>query len=139
MVDKKGYMKTLEAIIAVIVVLMVVIISLSFRTPDTESVPSDIEAMQDSIFNKLQNENRSLLFDRPGDIPIFLGSEIDELRFEYAYVLCDDVDCFEDNVLPEDVTLPQENIYVDSFVAQKYDEGNFIFRLFRLYIWYKEL
>ena len=57
MVDKKGYMKTLEAIIAVIVVLMVVIISLSFRTPDTESVPSDIEAMQDSIFNKLQNEN----------------------------------------------------------------------------------
>jgi len=136
-VGKKGYMKTLEAVIAVIVVLMVVVISLSFKTSEVDEVPSEIEALQDSIFSSLQNENRSLLFSHQGDIPIFLEEEIDGLRFEYEYLVCDDSNC-ADEVEP---ALPQENVYVDSFIVQGYDSANnqFDFKLFRLYIWYGEL
>ena len=139
MVGKKGYMKTLEAIISVLIVLMVVAISLTFDNPDTNEVPSEIEAIQDSIFDKLQNENRDYLFTQQENIPTLLVDEIDELRFEYAYmIICDDVDCNSDVLYPVEIVLPQENIYVDSFIAQEYG-AEFEFKLFRLYIWYKEL
>jgi len=135
MVGKKGYMKTLEAIIAVVVVLMVVVISLSFRTPEVYGVPPKVEAMQDSIFDSLQNENRSCVISEDGSCIGTILSEVIDIRFDSDYVICSEPGC-----VGEPVPEPQvDNVYVDSFVIQEHDGSNFDFRLFRLYIWYRPI
>ncbi len=143
--NKKGYLKTLEAIIAVIIVFMVVIISLSFDNPETEEVPPDVGALQDTIFDKLQNDvdYREYVFDgNIREISSFLDAFVDNIRFEYGFVICDNnPECAEYDSYPQDpIEFPEDSqIYADSFVIQKYEGETFNFKLFRLYIWYKEL
>ena len=142
--NKKGYLKTLEAIIAVIIVLMVVLISLSFDNPETEEVPAEVRALQDTIFDVLQNDEDHrgyIIGSNVADIPLLLDTFIDDTRFGYGFTICRDYGCENSISYPTDPIEPPEGsqVYADSFVIQEPDGEVFDLRLFRLYIWYKEL
>ena len=56
MVNKKGYIRTLEAIIA-IVLIFAVIITILPKKEITEKTPDDIDLTAKSILNEIQNNN----------------------------------------------------------------------------------
>jgi uncharacterized protein with ACT and thioredoxin-like domain len=129
--NKKGYLRTLEAVIAVILLMIVVFSSISFREPKTKSIPVEIELMQDRILSEVQsndllrnyliNENYSDLMDY---LEINMGQENINLEID---ICADSNSC--DEVRSD---LSNEDVYVDSLII--YEGGNTA--IFRLYLWY---
>ena len=54
MVNKKAYMKTLEAVIALVIFLMAITFTITVHESDQPAVPQDIELLQDTILNKIE-------------------------------------------------------------------------------------
>ena len=57
-INKKGYMQTLEAVIALIILFGVILFSISLRQPDVVEVPEDIRLTQEAILSGVEyNQN----------------------------------------------------------------------------------
>ena len=142
MVNKKAYLKTLEAVIAIIIFLIFITYILIFNVPSGEpSIPQDIELLQDSILNNIQTNHtlRSCLVVND-DICIknSIDPQIPTTIIGYHIQICnsnstisDPSDCppVKINFLPDDVKI----IYSDSLMIQEQDE----FAILRLFLWRK--
>ena len=56
MVNKKGYMKILEAVIAIVILLLFVTVLAIQNKEDTPKVPQDISLLQDAIVNSIKED-----------------------------------------------------------------------------------
>ena len=65
MKNKRGYMKTLEAVFSVILMLIVVLTIISFNRASSDEVPNEIQNLQKIILNEIQSDEslRELVFD----------------------------------------------------------------------------
>ncbi|MBT4835617.1 hypothetical protein HON86_03310 [Candidatus Woesearchaeota archaeon] len=64
MVNKRGYIQTLEAVVAILILLSVILFSISLRGVDEPRVPEDIALLQKNILGQVQNnqEYRDCVF-----------------------------------------------------------------------------
>ena len=135
MVDKKGYMKTLEAVFAVILLLIVAISIVSINKYEVDNVPHEIILLQDTILESIQgNEtlreyvyNYNLDEGIKEDLLFFVDSKIDSNRIAYSIIICEGIVC----EVSEDKF---EDVYADSLILHQ-EETNLNY-LVRLYLWY---
>jgi hypothetical protein len=135
--NKKGFIHTLEAIIAILLLLGVLIISIGFNKTEIGEVPLEIKLIQKTVLNEIQNNEilRVSLFNDPyADIDNYL-EEIINNKINYTFDVCGDIEI----ICPLSSDLPSEkNIYSDSIIIRinKEDEENEEYRIFKLYLWY---
>ena len=107
MVNNKGYLQTLEAVIALLILLGVILFSISLRGADNPSVPEDISLIQNNILSQIQNNinYRDCVFDESlcgnfvnllDEIPETIGSNY---TIEGALFIKTDVDLYVDSVI----------------------------------------
>ena len=123
MVNKKAYLKTVESIVALLILFGVVLFSISLRHGEDASVPEDIELLQKTILNSVEHDEsyRECVFD-----PI-----------------CTDLDNLFD-IVPDNINynytinslffLEGENMYVDGVIIVN-ETGDA--KTFNLYLWRK--
>jgi len=131
MVNKKGYMKTLEAVISIILLLVVVVSIVSIDKYETEEIPQEIKLLQDTILESVQsNESlRSFVYSQNvNSLESFVNSKLDSVRIQGKVQVCDQTTC------PVEEELSSDNVYVDSLII--YDSVDSYNYLFRLYLWY---
>tara|TARA_Y100000310_G_scaffold335536_1_gene417807 strand:- start:578 stop:988 length:411 start_codon:yes stop_codon:yes gene_type:complete len=134
MVNKKAYLKTLEAVIAIILFLSFISAALLLnKPPEKQEKPQDIELLQDYIFNKLETEpelRQCLIDNNTICISGVINSSLHTQKLDYDFEICnlDPDQCIYNIVLNETKT-----IYADSLIIQ---EGNNS-AIIRLYIWKK--
>lgn len=130
MKNKRGYMKTLEAVFSVILMLIIVLTIISFNKASSEEVPNEIQNLQDIILGEIQNDEtlRDLVKDNEGqELKSRFSDDIDSNQLDYDIQICEDID----NCGPLD-SINDYDVFVDSIIIHK-DGDNF---LVRLYIWY---
>ncbi|MBT4334289.1 hypothetical protein HOD61_00535 [archaeon] len=111
--NKKAYMKTLEAIIAIVLFLGVITILLSSNKEIETGVPQDMVLIQDTILNTIQENNTLrnyaiLLSDF--NIDSFISSSI-PVGIGYNFTLCDDI---SSGGYP--TSTESEKLYADSLI-----------------------
>jgi len=89
MVGRKGYLKTLEAVLAIVIILMFTFAVTPKEEPDL-STPDNVKASQDFILSEIQ-KNDSIR-------TLIMGSDQSDLSFNTAYQAIDQV--MQDNVPP---------------------------------------
>ncbi len=132
--DKKGYLKTIEAVIALLIVLGVVLFSISLNMKHEEGTPEIIKTYRDSILERIEydNEYRDCVLDANGGIILssicnnsinaLLDSSLpDSIEYDFSVnSVRDDIDA--------------ENVYVGSVVIA--NDGSNV-NEFYLYLWFK--
>jgi hypothetical protein len=138
MVNKKGYLKTLEAIIAIVILLVFLTTALVINKPEAKlSVPGDIKLIQDTIFNKIQTDNhlRGCLtagtFDCINDT--INESMIGTLDFIIEMCTGDPNNCLLTVTLPEDKTIYSDSIFIQEVNPSGINE----YGTLRLFLWRK--
>lgn len=137
MVNKKGFVRTLESVIAVIVVLtFIYVITLKTETP-TGEVPFNIKDAQKFIFQEVSfndNYRQCIMSSSPGSTcPSGCLNQIDQLiisnrpaGFNHACEVCSTaLSCSTSLGLPVD-----KSVYTDSIFISR-DK----FRILRVYFW----
>ncbi len=132
MVNKKAYLKTLEAVMAIVIFLIFIVAALVFnQAPEDTSVPMDVKAIQESILSKIETEQNLRQCVITEDL-LCLENEMISLipsrTMEYAFEVCvsEPSNCL--------ITLPEETtVYADSMIIQ--EEGQSA--IFRLFMWKK--
>jgi hypothetical protein len=130
--DKKGFMKTLEALVAV-VILTVFLVYVAVRIDrDQPEAPDDIKLVQDTVMSKIsENEfyrNCTIKDDRDC-VNLLINSTI-PLNLNYTFKICPSINCDLPD-LPEDI-----EIYADSLIlSSTLDEKDIT--VLNLYIWRK--
>lgn len=145
MVDKKGYIRTLEAIIAMILIF-IFILSILPTKEDKQKTPDDIDVTARNILNEIQNNqiyrnyviNMDLTNGKVGNDDVYgaLKNFIESpntkpIAIGYELMICD-ISANTANCFPTQNTLiiPKINIYTKSILI----EDN---RLVKLYLWRK--
>jgi hypothetical protein len=136
MVNKKGYLRTLEALIAIAILLIFITTALMINRPETNpSVPDDIRLIQDTIFSKIQANTElrdCLVADDFTCINDTVNSTmIETLNFKIQICPGDPNNCILTADLPGDKT-----IYSDSIFIQEPEEGS-QYATLRLFLWRK--
>lgn len=121
MVNKKAYLKTVESIVALLILFGVVLFSISLRHGEDASVPEDIELLQKTILSSIEHDQtyRDCVFDPA----------------------CTDIDNLFD-IVPPDLNynytidslffLEEEDMYVDGVIIVN-EVGDA--RTFNVYFW----
>lgn len=114
--NKKGYMKTFEAVIALLIFLGVIIYSLSLRQIEQPNVPEDIKLVQSSLMEKIENDvsmkNDFFVCDQTK-----LNTIVNEMESMYTGLEFDiyPVECIE--TLNIQVVVPtKQNVYTSSLI-----------------------
>lgn len=125
MVNKKGYLQTLEAVVAILILLGVILFSISMRGGNEPSVPEDISLLQKNILNQVQNNQdyRDCVFD------VNLCSEFSTLLGTIPETVGKNYTVDDSVFVKTDV-----NLYVDSVIIV--NETNSA-KTFTLYLWRK--
>ncbi len=128
-------MQTLEAVLALIIILGVIIFSISLREPPEQTLPEDIRLTQDAILSGLEYDQdvREYIMDANGlglsAISVYaslLGSVPDGIRMGFSV---DDAFTF-----PHNLHANKQNVYADSVILAN-ESGGYV-RTFSLYLWY---
>jgi len=123
---KRGYLKTLEAVIAIVIVLIFIF---SFGVSNLgvgEVTPKNVKDAQKFIFKTILNNN-TLRDDVLNENPIVLDQVVSRnlpLGYTYKIQFCRSADC----PIPP---LPSETIYIDTVYVG--EENNF--RVLKLFVW----
>lgn len=123
---KKGYIRTLEAVIAVVIILLFVF---SFGISNVglgEITPKNVKNAQKFVFKTVLN-NDTLRQDVLGEDRSLLDPMVDRnlpKGYTYEIQFCKSADC----TVPD---LPSKTIYVDALYVG--EEGNF--RVMKLFVW----
>lgn len=134
MVNKKGYMKTVEAVLAAIIFFGVVLILVGNYTAEEEkAVPDDIRTIQDSILNIVESDS-GLRMAIIHENPVTVNNALNELippTLNYEFTICPAGEG-EECTLPEELEGVEETVYVSSVViSSTYQTNqNTLFRLF---------
>jgi hypothetical protein len=140
MVNKRGFLKTLEAVIAIIIFLIFMVSALVFnQAPQDQGVPMDVKAIQETVFSKIGTdlELRQCIIEYDSYGQQCLGDEMVSLipsqTMEYEFEVClnDPPSCPIVSDLPEDTE--EITVYADSMIIQEDGES----AIFRLFIWKK--
>ena len=130
MKNKRGYMKTLEAVFSVILMLIVVLTIISFNRASSDEVPNEIQNLQKIILNEIQSDEslRELVFANGEEaLETHFLEDIDSNRLNYDIQICENTsDCgsrYKDDT----------DVYVSSIIIHDPGSTNF---LVRLYLWY---
>ena len=111
MVNKKAYIRTLEAVVAILILYLVMTSVLSKNKTTTASVPKDIELTQSLILDEIENNDyyRSCVLMKDyfclGD---FINNTL-KARYSYNLTLCTKDNC----MYPE---TPSKEIYAKSII-----------------------
>jgi hypothetical protein len=132
MVNKKAYIKTLEALVALVIFLIFVTGVIVINQPrEKETIPQDIKLLQDTILNKIETEpefRHCLVANDTICIENLINSSILP-TIDYDFDICNEPN-------PSDCTLKtfplNRTIYADSLIIQ---EGKTA--IIRLYLWRK--
>ena len=135
-VGKKGYMKTLEAVFAVILLLIVIISVIASDRVKSNSTPGEINLLHVGILEGIQKDEelREMIYsfnENEDAIRLFVESRLDESRLRYDIQVCDDLSFCQ---VLESTIGQSKNIYSDSIII--YDSSEKINYLVRLYLWY---
>ena len=133
--NKKGYMKTVEAVVALILVLGVVVTIVNRNTIDINPTPTEIKIMQDSINNLIENDKflrRAVLNNQTDKINDTIKQFIPEnSTLKYAFLICGTNYCPSVENLPKDKSIYVSNLIISS-VYNETGHG-----VFKLYLWRK--
>ena len=138
MVNKKGYLRTLEALIAIAILLIFITTALVINKPETKpSVPDDIKLIQDTIFNKIQTDNLLRECLTAGSFNCINDSVnetvIDTLDFMIEICTGDPTGCLLTITLPEDKTIYADSIFIQETNSNDPNE----YASLRLFLWRK--
>ncbi len=156
---KKGYLRTIEAIIAV-VLIFIFIITIIPESNNQSKTPDTIKSLQNKIVTKIE-ENKNLrknVLDYNVDpdtietleqssewqvLNTFISDNILDNNIRYDFTVCGDKDVNGETILvcaPDFSNegdlykeLPQKSVYAKSVVIAS-TQGQ---RIFRLYLWYE--
>jgi|APSaa5957512622_1039677.scaffolds.fasta_scaffold31485_3 hypothetical protein len=138
MVNKKGYLKTLEALIAIAILLIFITTALNINRQELKpSTPDDIRLMQDTIFNKIQTDPllRGCLtagtFNCINDT--VNETMIETLDFMIEMCTGDPNNCLLTITLPEDKTIYSDSIFIQEINPSGTDQ----YGTLRLFLWRK--
>jgi hypothetical protein len=131
--NKKGYLRTLESIIAVVLLMVVVFSSISINEPSTKKFPTEIEIVMDRILNEVQTNQqlRDYLVQNENNLLLdYLFSNF------YQHNINIDIDICQDSIGCEvrSNELTTNDVYTNSLIV--YEQGSIM--LFRLYLWYDD-
>lgn len=138
--NNKGYMKTLEAVFAIVVFLIAVFGILSMQQEKSESKPQDIELIQDTILNEIEHSQLyrdEIINSIPPDydtplIDNFILDSMPQYRLDFETFVCEDINTC---IFP---TMSAEKVYADSMIIKEKDiNGIDKTMLFVLYLWRK--
>jgi len=125
---KKGYLRTIEAIIAIIIVFMV-IITIMPKNKQENKTPVYIESLQEKIITKIENDEilRNKILEG-GTINSDIESIIEDPNIKYNYIICNlgETNCIA--TLPDNKDIYAKSIMIASINLNK---------VFRLYLWYE--
>ena len=128
MVNKKAYMKTIEALIAVLMLIGFLIYILPSET--TKQTTTELEVLMDSTLDTIMYNStyRTCSINRDQTcLEEFLNTKMD-YRYNYTIQICNDTIC-------DSPYLPDKNIYVeDRIITSNYEYKNTT--LVRLFTWY---
>lgn len=141
--NKRGYLRTLEALFAIIIFLVALFGILNMQQEKSELKPQDIELMQDTILNRIEHDsamrleiisvesNRAISETEP-----FTYNFIQEAiqgKLEAEAFVCNDIDTCDPATT---LALGVEKIYADSIIIREKDEFDVYHdALFFLYLW----
>jgi len=134
--NNKGFIHTLEAIIAILLLLSILFVSISLIKPEYDAIPIEIELLQKNILDEIQNNEEYriyLLNNNELLIEEFLNSRIGE-DISFSFDICDSPSlsgCSSSNEL-----LQNKNIYSESIIIREERDGGDEYIIFRLYLWY---
>ena len=137
--NNKGFIHTLEAIIAILLLLSILFVSISLRKAEPNVIPVEIELLQKNILDEIQNneEYRNYLFDDSAGSTALIEDLLDSRvssNLAFAFDICEEPDisvCLINENLPEN-----KNIYSESIILQEKINDISEYRIFRLYLWY---
>tara|TARA_Y100000034_G_scaffold131520_1_gene192432 strand:+ start:3655 stop:4059 length:405 start_codon:yes stop_codon:yes gene_type:complete len=132
MVNKKGYMKTLEAVFSVILLLVIIVSIVSMDKSEFEEVPQEIELLQKIILENIQNDEilrEHVYKNEIVSLKDFIKNKVDIIRIGYDVQVCYEITC---PVLSGNI----DDVYVDSLILHKEGDDSSDNYLFRLYLWY---
>ena len=122
----KGYIKTLEAVIAIVIVLIFIfsfgIANIGFG----EITPKIVKNSQKFIFKTISNNDtlRQGVLNKDSGILLPVVSNFAALGYDYIKQFCRSADC----PLP---SLPSKTIYIDTLYVGEENK----FRILKLYVW----
>ena len=155
MVNKKAYLKTLEALIAISIFLIFLVTALAVNQPwnKDSTVPNDIKLVQDTILNKIESDEdlRNCMISDVQDDTVELSEEcirttlnIEELippTLNSLIQICWQAQCpipEEGQFADVDGAYKEKTIYADSLIIQHTYENNLPeTAVLRLYLWRK--
>lgn len=133
--NKRGYMKTVEAVLALVIVLGVIITVATTTQTDTETTPKEIKIAQSTVNSYLQSNEKARNYVI-NDQTLLLNSTLDRLfsgynNLIYAYELCDTSYCPGLSGLPNDRSIYVSHLIISStYETQEH-------KVFKMYIWRK--
>jgi hypothetical protein len=135
MVNKRAYLKTLEAVISIVIFLIFITVALVFsQTSSKPTLPKDIETLQDTIITKIESEQalRTCLANNQTDcINQTINPLIPSRTTDYQFDICvtdTPLNCPSPPTFPTNIT-----IYTDSLIIQEANQS----AIFRLFLWKK--
>lgn len=137
MVDKKGYIKTLEAVLAIVLLLIFVYTIIPSRTPLRQEVPPIVESAQKHIKTAIEQDEyiRMLVVNvdpNSPDLRKMIGDITTQylpLGYAYDFEICEVTSCVINT--PDDKT-----IYVSDILISAQDEKANP-RIVRIWVWEK--
>ena len=131
MVNNKGYLKTIEAIFAILILFSVVLFLVNKVTSEDPKIPDDIKSAQDSVQNLLEIDKETrinLIQNNTQELNQSISPLIPK-TLEYKFTICPsgpNLPCS-----PPDIN-KDKTVYVSSFIVSPDLEGysNTLFRLF---------
>ena len=129
--NKKGYIRTLEAIVAILMLYIFITFLLSQNKPEEAAAPLDIVLSQESVLKEIQSSSyyRNCVLEKDVDCVDQLASSTLGKKYDYALAICTRTEC----QIP---ATPVKEVYVDSIVISS-NITKFETTSVNLYVWRK--
>ncbi|MBI2670870.1 hypothetical protein HYX18_02745 [Candidatus Woesearchaeota archaeon] len=129
--DKKAYIKTLEAIVAILLIYLFIAYLLKDNKPKQATAPIDIKLTQESILKEIQSSNyyrNCVLINNSTCVNDLINSTIAN-KYNYAFSLCTKSQCY----IP---ITPAKDVYLSSVIISA-NITDYSTTSINLYVWRK--
>ncbi len=135
MVNKKGFVKILEAVIAIIIIFIFITLIIPRKAQESTTIPREIRSTQDLILEGIQNDNslrQAVLIDGQSTLSSYITPKIPQ-NIGVHFIICS----INSPCVPAPNIIPtKEAVYTKSLVIADNYAGN-PSKLFKLYLWRK--
>lgn len=132
---KKGYIKTIEAVIAIVLILMVVYFVIPRNVKIIEKVPSNVKSSQEFIINEISSNKalRNCIIEdvncENNESLISLVEENVPIGYNYTFKICDSTNCLTST--PMDKSVYMDDVFIASTLEEQKP------KIFRIWMWAK--